>query len=136
MRAVEKSKNFPVDVAFAASQGTARPQSRDAERFGLASERKLALADLGMETLNLTPAAGYGIATAARMLASSDPAAASYRHKFGSGGLHSAAPVRRDQACMPTNADDAAVSTELATALVRCLFVPLACCKRNTIPDS
>ncbi len=63
MHAVEKSKSFPVDVALAASQGTARPsirrinprslvgggwradrhQSRDAEQLGLASERKLAV---------------------------------------------------------------------------------------------
>jgi hypothetical protein len=62
MRAVEKSKSFPVDVAFAVSNGQAanrssirrinprslvggewrsdRHQSRGAEQLGLASERK------------------------------------------------------------------------------------------------
>jgi hypothetical protein len=37
---------------------------------------------------------------------------------------------------MPAYADDAAVSTELPTALGRCLHFPLASYKRNAIPDS
>jgi hypothetical protein len=34
------------------------------------------------------------------------------------------------------DADDAAVTTELAAALARCLHSPLASYKRNAIPDS
>jgi hypothetical protein len=92
---VEKRRAFRLMLRSPRARERPGHQSRDAEQFGLALERQLALADLGMETLNLTLAAGCGIDTAARMLASPDPAAASYRHKFGSGGLHSATPVRR-----------------------------------------